>query len=143
MMTLSLLLTSLLACDVVTGPGYVDDFTDAFCSYQTLCGDPIALDQCGAPKKLTFDECAGFVARNHEALDDCEWNAEHAKACIEAYEALQTCPADGAPQPAICGEVYSGEAEACVVFPYPACADTSAPEDTAPPADTGGDTEAG
>ena len=134
MMTLMILLTLPPACDVVTGPGYVDDFSDAFCSYQTLCGDPIALDQCGESKKLTFDECAGFVARNYEALDGCEWNAEHAKACIEAYEALQMCPADGAPQPEVCGLVYSGEASACAVFPYPAC-DTT-------PADTGGDTSA-
>lgn len=130
------MLTLLLlpACGLVTGPAYQEDFTNAFCGYQTRCGDPIALDECGDPKKLTFDECADFVARNYDQLS-CEWNAAYASDCIAAYESLQMCPGDDAPQPEVCGLVYSGDS-GCAVFPYPVC--DTAPDDTGTaPADTG------
>lgn len=115
-----LLLAGVLGCDVVTGPGYLDDFTDAFCGYQARCGDRVSLDSCEADQALTFDECAEYVARNHALLEGCAWNAEHAQACIEAYQALQVCPGEGAGQPEACALVYSG-GPACAAFPYPVC----------------------
>jgi len=133
-----LTLTLLLACNVVTGPTYVNDFAVAFCDYQSRCGDPVALNECGEPQILSVDACIDFVERSHSMLAECTWNAEFATDCITAYESLPTCPSEGAPHPSVCAQVYTGGPD-CAAFPYPVC-DAGTDTDTGQTETGGSDT---